>query len=1482
MTNMDINWRRALILAGVFFIAVSAPLMYSARVSASDWTEVFIEGVNSHDKKGKIKFKGNSGLENAPSDGVLPADKVEDNKTACLPSSGSGVQCTASQIPSSLPLDRIDFKQCKSASNEKVETSNSEPEVQVTAGEYGTIHLKDGADRKITFTTTNGVYKIKHLKAESGTLEFAPGQYWIEHLEINSGVNVIYPQNGTVSWFIDKKHKYTHKNSSLAYSAEQLLIYSYGDFELQGSTYLTAHVVSEKKVKLKGSSSVEGAVSGGKDVELEGNSRVIFTNSASQIDVTPNCDVEPVLPVIPLQCPAEQAGVAGITYRTYDATGWKTGQYTSPVDHAEFNDLVDTVKTTTHQLGESIESRIEGFGSNISPHSSQGDNYAGIFEGYIDVPESGKYTFGIDGDDAIELLIDGQVVVGFYGLHGQCGFPCETGEISLAQGTHKIELRFHEATGAEAYHLYWQPPSASSLVKVPASAYLTCPFPQFEFGRVSLDGNGNAEIHFANSYVTAPVIILMPTIDGANTVQDGPSSVKLSASSAASASIAQEDAPDNRVSADLMPDVDYFVMESGYRFLARGKALQAGKIETKKYQGNRLALPGRGYEEVSFRHKFGAKPAMVGQAQTKSNNRFITTVINSVSVHGDEFDIAIEASQVSAPINQDETLGYVAGLGAGSMRVNGENILYEFGYALNHNAGGNARTLSQQCAYATTYQHTYASQPYVIANKNSRRGADGGWTRRCRHAEFNNSVSFALDEDQQLDAERFHLAEDIGYFAFEASAEPAATNHYRIEFSSGAISCTAKDILIRACANPDCTAETSVLSTVDLTKNGDLYSTINFTGHTIPPASLWHADGGLVIVGLGATAPSGSYRCFIDGTEVLDIEQCKLVYEDTGFYFDVPNTSSCKDTASFELFAVKKDPQTQECVPLFSNQTKAIDFNFEYKIPSSVNNQAALILSSLNVPTASVDIDGGDTKSLNVRFNADGKAELKANYPEAGVVTLTASHRHTVNTPNGTEELLLEYSDDFTAAAAGFHFFNTSGNKTCIGGDPYDANCQVLAKAGDDFNMAMKAVCWESDDDTDFSNNTALQNFKLDNIAITARVDQPSTGSDGSFGETSINFELIAGETWVTRVQSWSEVGTVTAELSQDLNYQGVIIAQDKSSSEVFGRFTPAYLEIIGNTPEVSNACGSLTYMDQPFSFLSAVEPKIRVIGKSSSTSVTSNYQIAPWWRYRDQDSSEQNQWSGRSYSDNSGIARLDDRDDPALSGAVMFSSEPAAYLAGAQVNYLRTASAVAPFNALFHLDLLALDVTDNDGICFQSDANSQCIGFTFTDIGKDKNMQQRYGRMILENGYGPESESLRLPIRTEYVSSVAESVPTWIVNEEDLCSIYNTASSADNGETVTTGMNMQFPTGFPAITAHSNAGLTLQSGTIQAGMNQIYFTVPNATGVVPLKQHVEPWLKWFWNYDASNVNGLYDPRASAFFGTYRGHDKVIYWREVN
>ncbi|MCE9679794.1 MSHA biogenesis protein MshQ [Shewanella sp. AS1] len=724
-------------------------------------------------------------------------------------------------------------------------------------------------------------------------------------------------------------------------------------------------------------------------------------------------------------------------------------------------------------------------------------------------------------------------------------------------------------------------------------------------------------------------------------------------------------------------------------------------------------------------------------------------------------------------------------------------------------------------------------------------------------------------------------AVDKADFGGMCNQGPVSVDHYRIEFSSDALSCTAKSIGLRACVNDACSTEATVTSSVELTKANVHYQNVTFTGQT--QTQLLHPAGGIVHLGLGGTSPAAPYRCYIDGALVSNAA-CQLNFEDTGLYFEVPDTSSCKTSNQFNLYAVTKNTQTQQCQPLFTNQSRSINFSFDYERPSSVNNPAKLTLSSVNAPAQTKTISGGSIQNMNVQFDANGVASLTARYPEAGVVRLNAQYLHFVTQPSGaTESLFLTHSDTFTAAPAGFHF-SPMNHVRCDSSDPYDPNCAIFAKAGEPFAMQVMAACWQTDNDSDFSDNGALQNFEYASLQFDVKVEQPSTGADGALGVTAADFKITANDTGLKiDNQSWSEVGTMKVSLAADLHYEGVTIDAGRSSSEIFGRFTPAYLDIKGNVPQLAASCQHFSYLEQPFGFIAGLEPRIEVAGYSTLGTVTSNYQIGQWWRYRHRDLAEQNPWSGRRYQDQSGSANLADFAFPALSGRVNYQLSPnVAELRDSELKYVRTPAPLVPFEGQFYLELSSLDVSDEDGICYQASAAGSCLPYRFDEIGKGQGVEFRYGRLRLENGYGPETESLRLPLRSEYVTSIdAQGLANWETNQQDNCTVYQTVSSSDPGEGAVSGLNMQFPAGFSAINAYSDPNLSSQLGSLGLGQGYLYFAVPSSAGEVPLKLHIGPWLKWYWNFDGTAPDTLYDPRATAYFGTYRGHDKVIFWREV-
>nr|WP_237732732.1 DUF6701 domain-containing protein [Shewanella schlegeliana] len=1454
----------------------------SIKVSfAADWTQTFREGVNSYSSSGQIRFHSGSKLFDAPNNGRLPSYSVTDSsRSACVPANGNSKKCKAGNFTARLPSDRLPFAQCASTSNKNLGPSDAVNYViEVPEGEYSNIN-SHFYYHTVKFTNSDtGIYRIKLLNIQDGILELAPGQYWIENLQIAEGVTVRFPTSGTVSFFV--KNHFVQYNSMLPYRSELFMLYGYSDIDLAEDSYLRGHIVSEGRLIFSEEARVEGAVTSDY-IAIDDDGWVQFDDHAYLIDLVPNCDLDlPNPPVIP-QCPAEQGNIQGLTYRTYDAESWDDDG-DSPEDHDDFEDLINEVKKTKFQIGESVETNLNQKGNGINPHSNAAvdqDQYLGVFEGYIEAPETGEYTFAIDGDDAIELLIDGEVITGFYGTHATCDCTQYQGKVSLEQGAHTIELRFHEAFGAEAFRLYWKTPSSNHFETVPASQLLTCPAPQFEFGRAELDASGNAVINFDNTYSVPPVVMLMPTIDGSNANGDHSSTVRVDSLNLSHASIKQINSGISQVLDKKMDKVDYFVMEAGYRFLERGKALQAGSISTELYQGKNLPSAGRGYENIEFEHDFGIQPAMIGQTLTHNNDRFITTVINNVDADGSQFDIAIEGSEMSSGITRPELIGFVAGVGQGVMTVNGESLKYEFANALNHGNGSSVQNLSQQCAFNNSYQQTYSAQPLTIANKNQRRGGDGGWVRRCTKESFNNQVSFAIDEDQHRDGERSHLAESIGYFAFEYAAEPPAVNHYRISFNSGALSCAAKSITIQACANPDCTSLLSDPASVTLTKNNTNYTRETFTGNTA--TELWHPEGGLVTLGLSSTLPTANYSCYIDGNLVTNA-QCQLNFEDSGIYFDIDDSTACKNSNNFELFAVKKDQVTQQCVPLFANKTKPVSMAFNYITPDSagINEAAKLTINSLNAPNASKVIDGGSSEELQVHFDANGKALLNVNYPEAGKVELAATLTETISSPDGStsETLILEHSDQFVAKPDGFHFFNDSGRNGCTG-----ASCELSAKAGADFKMNVKAVCGV-DDGTAYKDRVPLKNFQLTDLKIKPVLQAPlvsngdiKDGGLGGLGLTSLSFTKANSAPLRLTDQTYSEVGAMSVALDGELNYLGASIPETHSSSEIFGRFSPYYLTVTANTPHLTAQCGSFTYMDQPFGFSTGEEPTLSIIGKSKSGAITNNYQVGDWWRYQGK------QWLDRSYRDTSGATSIDGAalqvlDESPISGTVDYypnnedNSIQRAYLSGAQLHYGRSASLAVPFNGLFDLELSKADVTDKDGICYQDNAAAACIGLTFTDIAKDDAFALRYGRFVMQNAYGPSSEELRLEVGTQYVGAGGE----WLTNSDDSCSVFDTTSATESADI---GLHLSPDAGLEGVQGYTRPGGTGKAGAIGLGSGFIYFPAPHADGEVGLQQHVDRWLQWYWNYDSNS--GLQDPRSTAYFGTYRGHDRIIYWREVN
>ncbi len=83
------------------------------------------------------------------------------------------------------------------------------------------------------------------------------------------------------------------------------------------------------------------------------------------------------------------------------------------------------------------------------------DNFAFVFNGKIECPKDGKYSFTVSSDDGSQLFINGKMIVDNDGVHGN---QAKAGSVELKKGRHDIEVKYFELGGQEFLSVSWSGP----------------------------------------------------------------------------------------------------------------------------------------------------------------------------------------------------------------------------------------------------------------------------------------------------------------------------------------------------------------------------------------------------------------------------------------------------------------------------------------------------------------------------------------------------------------------------------------------------------------------------------------------------------------------------------------------------------------------------------------------------------------------------------------------------------------------------------------------------------------------------------------------------------------------------------------------------------------------------------------------------------------------------------------------------------------
>lgn len=708
-----------------------------------------------------------------------------------------------------------------------------------------------------------------------------------------------------------------------------------------------------------------------------------------------------------------------------------------------------------------------------------------------------------------------------------------------------------------------------------------------------------------------------------------------------------------------------------------------------------------------------------------------------------------------------------------------------------------------------------------------------------------------------------HELDNLELCAEKLNPVGVLVDHFEFVHDGIALTCQPETVTIKACENADC----STLHTdpVDVTLDptgwvdGDSFT---FSGGQTT-RSLQVTTASTVTLGVASSDPSAkafTQTLCDNGSGTLSAANCELEFVESGLAFDIPDLTSHRPAGPIEIRAVRQDDETQACVPAFENVQKSVQFWSTYVDPGPNGRPV-----SRPVSVNGTDVSGDQSAPtvFDLDFGPGGIAEVEVMYPDAGQMQLDAWYIGSAATED--DGLVMPGADSFISVPAGLC---VSAAGECAAGD---ATCPTFVRAGEDFDLSITAVGWEVDGDSNLcQGNPVTPNFRLLNITLASTVVSPSGKENGVLepGDYSHTRSVDATEVVTAHI---SEVGVFQFTATpDDGDYLGLTVPGGTSAP--IGRFYPDTFNVTVDPGELQAECTAgtpFTYTGQDFNWL--IAPSLLIEPLSVQGSATLNYTETGFQRlsaggvarvFPVADSTTVN-------TDGNPMTVTTTKAGGSLSvinpGLLQFEFSS---VSDDAFRYDKVPEArVAPFNP--DLAFTITDVVDADGV----PANAAPYDFT-----PAANFDIRYGRLAMDNAYGPETSGLVIPMRAEYFDGTR-----FVVNDAESCWTYNLPD-----DVVLDFSESALSDGDTEVVEVADSDLTLNGGVPVYNSTDDYRIRLAAPGVgksespdqrgINVEFVVEDWLRDFWDPNAPTT--LLNPSALATFGVYRGHDRVIYWRE--
>jgi len=665
---------------------------------------------------------------------------------------------------------------------------------------------------------------------------------------------------------------------------------------------------------------------------------------------------------------------------------------------------------------------------------------------------------------------------------------------------------------------------------------------------------------------------------------------------------------------------------------------------------------------------------------------------------------------------------------------------------------------------------------------------------------------------------------------------------------------------------------------------GDLTPSTDDSGAASYAFEITEADQGSVILNLSNSHAETLTITASDSDAGVSSTSLDLQFSENAL--DVVSVDSLADDVVagrphlFELHVIKRDPVTGDC---------GIADEYDY---DDVALKAWITRAAADPSATGPEVSNDDSSFTGLTGAEPGAPNVTMDF-ENGIANFTLQ-------ASDVGRYALNFSDE----SSGFSDSAISGDSTTLVARPFALDIQlidlpanptanVFKIAGEAFTAEVRAVAWQSADDAnddgiadghndtdpgnnaDLSDNTVLPAFGQESpregAQLSAALQLPAGGADPGLGTTLVSpldgrqLSNFSSGTETTNSLRYNEVGVIemaAAVLDGDYLSAGPsITGKIQGRSGLVGRFRPSYF-VLSNS-SIAPACnlGGYSYMEE------TLQAAYQLTAYNLLNAVTQNY-TGSFALF--------NPLGGLGLE---AFGAIDAAAPTPLSSRANGVSD-ASWGAGtadvlADIVLSRSTTLDGPF------DTLSIGVVpiDSDGVTLRTtDFDLDTDNDTLNDHASLGQTSVYFGRLRLADAFGPETADLPVAFVTEYWDG-----SLWRQNEADSCTQIGLADISYPGGSIDSPANLTMAVGGGTTTGtyRDTSGGVVSFDEGNAGH---YFTAPGAGNTgnfqVDVSLSAYPWLRFDWDDDGS-FDDISLPSATFTFGSYRGHDRIIYWREV-